>query len=74
MIAFRLGEDPREGLLSLQCFFLFSLRDSLARGTTGVISLEDVIVVTQEDNDKAIDHDVPCARSSRGPAQSCKRT
>jgi hypothetical protein len=74
MIAFRLGEDPEEGVLSLQCNILSSLRNSLASGTVGVVSLEDVIVVTQQDNDKAIDHDVPYAIYSRGTVQSCKRT
>jgi hypothetical protein len=66
VVAFRFGGDPEEGVPSLQRFSLSSLRDSLANGTIGVISLEDVIVVTQHNNDKAIDHAVPCAIYSHG--------
>jgi hypothetical protein len=47
-------------------FFLSRLRDNVASGTIGVISLDDFIVVTQQNNDKAIDHDVPCAIQFHG--------
>jgi hypothetical protein len=43
---FEFSEDSEEGILSLRLFFFCSLHNSLASSTIGVISLDNVIVVT----------------------------